>query len=46
MGGAGDQVGVVLCVELVTRWVWSCVELVTRWVGSNVGGAGDQVGVA
>ena len=21
--GAGDQVGVVLCVELATRWVWS-----------------------
>ena len=21
--GAGDQVGVVSCVELVTSWVWS-----------------------
>ena len=31
--GAGDQVGVV-----------SWVELVTKWVGSYVGGAGDQVG--
>ena len=23
--GAGDQVDVVLCVELVIRWVWSYV---------------------
>ena len=30
VGGTGDQVGVVLCVELVTRWVWS-----------YVGGVGD-----